>query len=476
MPEINFKPSLKQHIAWQYLEDGITTEAFYGGAAGGGKSYLGCYWKVYRRLRYPNSRGVTGRSVLKRIKESTLVTYLKVLGECGLKAGRDYRYNGAEYYIEFANGSRETFIELAYKPSDPDYQRLGSTEFTDAWIEEAGDSVPEKAFEVLQTRIRWKLHDYGIIPKMLITGNPGYYWARDRFVMDREGNPIELKPHQKYIHATVSDNPDKGFVKLYKSSLENLTNDYDKARLLHGDWNATERTGAEFYFNFNTQVHVKELGEVKPKLPLHLTFDFNRVPHMTLLIIQVEGKDIRVVDEICLKPPKSNTPATVKEFVRRYQSFEDMIFIYGDPSGKNGQTITEDERHNFSEARRILQEAKFSVRERLLRSAPSPAKRGEYINNIFAGKQDGLSITINHKCNDTIEDLLYLKTAPDGNKLKKRITDPKTGISYEPYGHETDALEYFICSAYASEYQKFLKGGRVGTSVATTGDYISKGY
>ena len=44
METVNFKPSEKQFLAWQYLNDNITTEIGYGGAASGGKSYLGCYY------------------------------------------------------------------------------------------------------------------------------------------------------------------------------------------------------------------------------------------------------------------------------------------------------------------------------------------------------------------------------------------------------------------------------------------------
>jgi hypothetical protein len=75
---INFMPSWKQHLAWLALEDSTTEEVVYGGAAGGGKSYLGACWKIYRRLRYPGTRGMTARTVLKDIRESTLITFFKV--------------------------------------------------------------------------------------------------------------------------------------------------------------------------------------------------------------------------------------------------------------------------------------------------------------------------------------------------------------------------------------------------------------
>ena len=39
--KINLTP--KQTQAWGYLEDNITSIVLYGGAAGAGKSWLGCY-------------------------------------------------------------------------------------------------------------------------------------------------------------------------------------------------------------------------------------------------------------------------------------------------------------------------------------------------------------------------------------------------------------------------------------------------
>jgi phage terminase large subunit len=60
--------NIKQTRAIDYLEDNITTELLYGGAAGGGKSILGCYWQLKRRLKYPGTRGLIGRSSLKDIK------------------------------------------------------------------------------------------------------------------------------------------------------------------------------------------------------------------------------------------------------------------------------------------------------------------------------------------------------------------------------------------------------------------------
>ena len=55
MPTIEL--TKKQTLALDLLEDKSTNEVLYSGAAGGAKSFLGCYWQIKNRLKYPGSRG-----------------------------------------------------------------------------------------------------------------------------------------------------------------------------------------------------------------------------------------------------------------------------------------------------------------------------------------------------------------------------------------------------------------------------------
>ena len=69
-------------------------ETLYGGAAGGGKSWLGCLWLLMCCIRYPGSRWLMGRAIAKTLKETTLNSFFDVCSFLGLKAGEDYVYNG----------------------------------------------------------------------------------------------------------------------------------------------------------------------------------------------------------------------------------------------------------------------------------------------------------------------------------------------------------------------------------------------
>jgi len=455
---ITFAPSWKQHLAWQALEDQSTEEVVYGGAAGGGKSWLGCAWKVHRRLRYPGSRGITCRTRLNDIKESTLITFLEVLTVWGLKAGVDYSYNGQDHYIQFKNGSREVFKDLAYRPTDRDYQRLGSSEYTDAWIEEAGDGLPQKAAEILKSRIRWKLHEFGLCPTILITCNPGYHWVRGKYFFDDDDKPVKLLADQQVIKALVTDNPNKDFVRSYKRSLERL-NDYDRQRLLLGDWNAVERTGGEFYPSFSTEQHSRDLSErYDPGHPLHITLDFNTAPYMTLNVWQFYGTECLQLAEFTPGSPENNTHAVCRLFLASfYGQHEAEVLVYGDPAGKHADTRNEKGHNDFTIVMAALSERFNQLTKRVSLAAPSVSMRGSWINAIFRHQEGGLSILIDPRCRNTLQDYQKVKKAADGTKEKKRVKDPDTDVSYEPYGHTSDANEYLLCKAFSIEFKAYSK-------------------
>jgi len=231
--EIDFKPSKKQHLAFKFLKDNKTNDVLFGGAAGSGKTFFGCAWQIMNRLQYPGTRGLIAREELKSIKESTLVTFYEVLQFFGLVNFQHYKFNNQDFVCNFKNGSVIVFKELKFYPHDPEYERLGSTPFTDAFLEEASQ-IPEKAFEVVSTRLRWMISDYKLIPKILLTCNPHKGWLYKEFYKpSRDGT---LERHRKFIQALVTDNPNQEFVRIYTERLEKIKDPITKARLLSGNW------------------------------------------------------------------------------------------------------------------------------------------------------------------------------------------------------------------------------------------------
>jgi hypothetical protein len=196
----------------------------------GGKTALGCYWQLKQRLKYPNTRGLIGRAVLKTLKETTLVSFFQVAKMQGLEAGKHYKYNGQMSQIELFNGSVILLKDLYAYPSDPNFDELGSLEITDAFIDEA-NQIEDKARNIIKSRIRYQLDENDLIPKVLYTCNPAKNWTYSEFYKPQVDGTIAK--NKKFIASLIDDNP---FIsKHYKENLLTLDT-VSKERLLFGNW------------------------------------------------------------------------------------------------------------------------------------------------------------------------------------------------------------------------------------------------
>ena len=255
----------KECIRTLSIQSDVTT-SLYGGAAGGAKSFLGCYWQICRRLKYKETRGVIGRSELKTLKDTTLVTFFEVADMMGLKAGSDFVYNGQSYSITFENKSVIILKDLYAYPSDPNFDGLGSFEVMDGFVDEASQ-ITQKCYSILKIRIRHRLNEFcrscgnvgldsghivladdigrpvkwkcshcgnengGHLPKLLLTCNP----SRNFLYSDFYKPSVELKltPDKAFIKSLPTDNPHlpPSYYDQFKDMSES-----DRKRLLEGDW------------------------------------------------------------------------------------------------------------------------------------------------------------------------------------------------------------------------------------------------
>lgn len=222
----------KQDLALQCLTNNNIKEIGYGGAAGGAKSWTGCVWLAFMCLLYPNTRWFIGREELKRLRESTLMTWYKVCSTYGIQKDEVWKYNGQDHYIQFKNGSRIDLLELKSLPSDPLFERYGSIEYTGGWVEEAGE-IAQLAYDTLKSRCGRQLNDlYNIRPTIYVTFNPkknfvySYFYKRDK-----EG---ALPEYIVFIKALLYDNPHRESG--YEDQLKELTSISQKERLLNGNF------------------------------------------------------------------------------------------------------------------------------------------------------------------------------------------------------------------------------------------------
>jgi phage terminase large subunit len=227
---IDTKFTKKQELAIAYLFDKQTTEVLFGGAAGGGKSWVGCAFLILMCLKYPKTRYLMGRSKLDSLKKTTLNTFFEVCETWNIKAGKHYNFNAGSNIVTFFNKSEIILKDLFLYPSDRNFDSLGSLEITGAFIDEA-NQITEKAKNIVSSRLRYKLDDYNIIPKLLMTCNPSKNWVYTQYYRPAKEN--KQKPYRRFIQSLVDDN--EYISKYYKTQLQTL-DELSKQRLLFGNW------------------------------------------------------------------------------------------------------------------------------------------------------------------------------------------------------------------------------------------------
>lgn len=300
---INWNPTPKQFEAWKYLTDKETTEMFFGGGAGGGKSRLGCSWAIILCLQYPGVRGLFGRASLKALKSSTLATFFDICKEWGLEAEKHFTYNSMEGVIKWSNGSEIHLRDLELYPSDPEFDRLGSTEYTFVFVDEASE-VTAKVKNVLMSRIRYKLNEYGLVPKLFIASNPAKNFLYHEFYKPWKEN--KLPSYRKFIPSLVGDNP-----YIPKSYVENLKkmDKNTKERLLYGNFEYDDDPSRLFEYDLLVDLFSNEYAERGSKF---LSVDVARF-----------GKDtttIYVWDGLMVTHAFSFSKRPINELVNRIES------------------------------------------------------------------------------------------------------------------------------------------------------------
>lgn len=221
--------SFKQTFALDYLEDTTTNEIIFGGSAGGGKSILGVYWILKNCYKYSGTRWLIGRAKLKTLTETTLLSLFEVMKQQGITSDQ-YQYNQQKNIIVFSNESQIFLKDLFAYPSDPNFDELGSLEITGAFVDEC-NQITAKAWNIVRSRIRYKLDENGLIPKMLGTCNPSKNWVYSDFYNPSQRD--ELPENKVFIQSLVTDNP--YISQHYITNLQQLQ-EVDKQRLLYGNW------------------------------------------------------------------------------------------------------------------------------------------------------------------------------------------------------------------------------------------------
>jgi len=230
----------KQKLAAKHWIDNTTEQILYGGAKGGGKSYLGASLIFGDALIYPNTHYFIARKRLIDLRLHTVPTIKEVFGNWGIAFDKYANENRQENFFELYNGSRVYLIACKDEPSDPFFERFGSMQMTRGWIEEGGE-IPEAAKANLWLTIgRWKNNTYNLKKKLLITCNPKRGWMKREFIDPHERGV--LAPDRVFIQSLPTDNP--YLPKDYLRTLSSEKNKVRRQRLWLGRWDYDESENA----------------------------------------------------------------------------------------------------------------------------------------------------------------------------------------------------------------------------------------
>lgn len=226
----------KQVDAINKWNDDVTEQILYGGAKGGGKSFLGISIIFAQALIYPETHFFIARKELNDLRKFTIPTIHEVFGKWDLKLDDWAKFNGQDNYYTLYNGSKVYLIACKSEPSDPLFERFGSMQMTQGMIEEAGE-VEESAKENLWLSIgRWKNDVYGLKKKLLLTANPKKGWLKRQFVDPFFEKTLEIT--KAFIQAFAHDN--KHLPQGYEQTLSDIKDPVARARLFEGRWDYDE--------------------------------------------------------------------------------------------------------------------------------------------------------------------------------------------------------------------------------------------
>lgn len=238
--------------------------------------------------------------------------------------------------------------------------------------------------------------------------------------------------------------------------------------IAHGEWGIV-KTGYEFWKHFSEVKHVVKQA-YETGTTIHISLDENVNPYVTVAIWQVftGTKIIRQVGELPCQAPDNNAPKAAKRLAEwlRQNDYKDVVYIYGDPSASRRSTVDENNRSFYDKFIEVLTRERFKVISRVGKSAPEVALSASFINEIYENNYEGWKIEIYERCFTSIEDYIVVKEDIDGKMFKDKVKDEKSGITYEPFGHFSDAKRYFITRILAFEFARYKARRKRGGSYA----------
>lgn len=469
-PVIEFNPDLFNNVYF-HIEEALANDAIrflylYGGSSAS-KTFSMVQETVKWMLTGENNNSLVHRKFATDIRDSIFSDFKTVIADWGLQDLFVVQQN----FIKCVSGSYVRFRGL-----DDSEKVKGISNFKRIILEEISQ-FEETDHKQIRKRLRGQVGQ-----KIIGIFNPvsEEHWLKTK-VFDVEeltevpsnitGKWVNKKGNTVILKVTYLDNKyivGPNFVDQHTMDdfEADKIRDFDYYNIYAlGNWGKL-RTGGEFWKDINANIHFKNL-KWEEELALHITWDENVNPYLTCLVWQIKKivhdkitiNYVRQIDEICLEDPRNRVRHVCAEFIRRYPKHRvPKLFIYGDRTSIKESTTKEKGENFFTDIKALLREYEPTLRMQSVN--PAVVRSGGFVNECYAGRIEGIVMEIGLNCKKSIYDYRYALEDSDGSLKKTKKTHPVTKVSYEEFGHPSDAKRYFITVAFASEYQKYLQGGK----------------
>jgi hypothetical protein len=427
MKKVVFEPHPKQREFIEAVFSGRYKYLLFGGAAGGGKSFVSLATLILLNRIYPGSKSFVIRESLPTLKRTTIPSFFKLCPRSFIRS-----YNQTDQVVKFRNGSSLTFFPENYD-ADKNLTRFDGIEANFFLIEE-GQECQRKTFEKCKLRA-----GRNVIPGLerqpdpiiLITCNPSQNWTkevfRDPFVKGT------LSEDYFYLPSLMRDNP--SLPESYLDGLENL-DEITKAIFVEGNWDVID-VERPFAYAFKRDKNVRSGLEVDPREPIILSFDFNVDPITAIAGQSYRGK-IRILREFRLR---NSDIFALCESIRSAFGRRDFI-VTGDASGSARSAMTRGSLNYYSIIKEELDLPKSAFR--VPSSNPSIKNSRALLNSILERHADFL---IDSSLQFLISDLLSVQADETGDIDKSKDKSKS---------HLLDCLRYYLFT-FHSDFVRFLR-------------------
>lgn len=416
-----FQPEPKQRTFMEAVFSGMYRFLFYGGAAGGGKTYVGLAILIILCKVFPGSKWMVLRKDFAKLKSNTIPSFHKV-------CPRRFLLKFVDGIAHMRNGSQIIFKGENFA-LDKDITWMDGLEVNGFLLEEVQE-LQEKTFN--KAKLRAGRNIIKPMPPILIicTGNPSQNWSKDTFVTPAIENRLE--PPYYFLQALMDDN--SYLSEDYKQGLDTLDSKTHK-RYVKGDWSVID-VDMPFMYDFVRTKHVKSLGKPSISKPLYLSFDFNLDPITCVVFQFVKGRYIHFFKEYRL--PTSNTYNLCKAIAKDHPNY--YFVVTGDASGANGNTMVHTNINNYTI---IMEELRLKPEQmRVLDSNPNIKDNRVLCNSILMNHPD-VAFDISMKFTIDDMELVEVNGYGDIDKTKdKHKTHLLDCVRYAFNTHFFDFVKY----------------------------------